>query len=280
MQIKALAALFLSNACAAANSAKYPLFYDTTWAGPVRFADNYNTSSNTTGFTIAEATLVMPHLSIPKKPHKKAKQYTASYWIGLDGYLSSEIVRGLWQAGVIMSVWPNGTTEYTGFHEWIPDDPISISFAKLAISEGDHVHVVLKTTNNGYHGSTSLTNLNTSQTYTHSQDAPTHWRGPTFPAQGASAEWIVEAGTYLNGPQYIFPDWGTASFLNARACNKNGQCVFPGGSKKQGSMTAVLWNDTKTLYTRSCVEKDHVSIEYVEERFIPKRQHEQDEQLE
>lgn len=118
MQIKALAALFLGSACAATNSAKYPSFYDTTWAGPVRFADNYNISSNTTGFTMAEATLVMPHLSIPKKPHEKATQYTASYWIGLDGYLSSEIIRGLWQAGVEMSVWPNGTTEYTGFHEW------------------------------------------------------------------------------------------------------------------------------------------------------------------
>jgi hypothetical protein len=67
---------------------------------------------------MAEATLVMPHLSIPKKPHKEVDEYTASFWIGLDGVLSSDIVRGLWQAGVIMSVWPNGTTQYTGFHEW------------------------------------------------------------------------------------------------------------------------------------------------------------------
>ncbi|KAH6974402.1 concanavalin A-like lectin/glucanase domain-containing protein [Ilyonectria sp. MPI-CAGE-AT-0026] len=270
MQIKAIVAFFLGSAWAATNGAKYPPFYGTGWGGPVRFADNYNISSNTTGFTMVEATLVMPHLSIPKKPHEKTTQYTASYWIGLDGYFSSEIIRGLWQAGVIMSVWPNGTTEYTGFHEWIPDDPISISFADLAISEGDHVHVVMKTTNNGYRGSTSLTNLNTSQTYLHSQDAPTAWRGPTFPSQGASAEWIIEAGTYLNGPQYILPDWGTATFFNARACTKKGKCALPGGNKDQGSMTAVFWNDTKTLYTRSCVEKDRVSIEYIEEHFTPK----------
>ncbi|KAF5008479.1 hypothetical protein FDECE_5238 [Fusarium decemcellulare] len=256
----------LGSACVAAKGAEYPLSYGTAWAGPVRYADKFNISSNSTGFTKAEATLIMPHLSIPKKPHEKVEQYTASYWIGLDGVLSSELIRGLWQAGVIMSVWTNGTTEYRGFHEWIPDDPLDVSPAKLAISEGDHIHVLLETTNNGYHGSTTLTNLNTSQTYTHNQDAPTAWRGPTFPAQGATAEWIIEAGTYLNGPQYVFPDWGTAQFLGARACYKNGECALAGdGTADQGRMTAVMWNDTRTLYTQSCAKGDHVSIEYIEE---------------
>ncbi|KAK2676518.1 Heterokaryon incompatibility [Fusarium oxysporum f. sp. vasinfectum] len=189
MIFKVLAASLFGIACAAKDGSQYPLSYGEAWAGPVRFADNFNLSSNSTGFTMAEATLVMPHLSIPKKPHKEVDEYTASFWIGLDGVLSSDIVRGLWQAGVIMSVWPNGTTKYTGFHEWIPDDPIDVSSSKLAISEGDHIHVVLMTTNNGYHGSTTLTNLNTSRTYTHSQNAANLWRGPTFPAQGATAEW-------------------------------------------------------------------------------------------
>ncbi|PCD43296.1 hypothetical protein AU210_002396 [Fusarium oxysporum f. sp. radicis-cucumerinum] len=265
MIFKVLAASLFGIACAVKDGSQYPLSYGEAWAGPVRFADNFNLSSNSTGFTMAEATLVMPHLSIPKKPHKEVDEYTASFWIGLDGVLSSDIVRGLWQAGVIMSVWPNGTTQYTGFHEWIPDDPIDVSSSKLAISEGDHIHVVLKTTNNGYHGSTTLTNLNTSRTYTHSQNAANLWRGPTFPAQGATAEWIVEAGTYLNTTQYVFPNWGTASFLNARACNEKGKCSLPGnGNKKQGEMTAVFWNDTKTLYTKSYITGDRVSVEYIE----------------
>ena len=119
MNVKVLAALLLCSACAATKDARYPMLYDSGWAGPVRYADKFNISSNSTGFTMVEATLVMPHLSIPKKPHEKAEQYTAAYWIGLDGVLSSPThVRGLWQAGVIMSVWTNGTTEYTGFHEW------------------------------------------------------------------------------------------------------------------------------------------------------------------
>ncbi|KAF5021014.1 hypothetical protein F66182_6945 [Fusarium sp. NRRL 66182] len=261
MKIDNSVLFLLGGVGAATATSQYPLYYDTTWAGPVRFADNFNLSANSTGFTMVEATLVMPHLSIPTEPHTKVEQYTASFWIGLDGFLSSEVIRGLWQAGVIMSVWPNGTTQYTGFHEWIPNDPIDVDPSELGISEGHHIHVILKTTNNGYHGSTTLTNLNTSQTYTHSQDATEKWRGPTWPAQGATAEWIIEAGTYLNGPQYVFPDWGNASFLDARACYQNGECSLPGdGGKDQGRITAVLWNDTKTLYTRSHSKGDHVLI--------------------
>ncbi|KAI1017039.1 hypothetical protein LB504_007194 [Fusarium proliferatum] len=267
MKIKLLATSLCGISSAAKDGRQYPLSYGEAWAGPVRFADNFNLSSNSTGFTMAEATLVMPHLSIPHKPHKKVDEYTASFWIGLDGVLSSNIVRGLWQAGVIMSVWPNGTAKYTGFHEWIPDSPIDVSPSKLAISEGDHIYVILKTTNNGYHGSTTLTNINTSQTYTHSQNAANLWHGPTFPSQGATAEWIVEAGTYLNTTQYVFPNWGTASFLNARACNEKGNCSLPGdGNKHQGQITAVLWNDTKTLYTQSCIKGDHVSVKYIEKQ--------------
>ncbi|KAF4963158.1 hypothetical protein FZEAL_10952 [Fusarium zealandicum] len=253
MKTQALAASLFGVAYAANDGSQYPLSYGTAWAGPVRYADNFNLSGNSTGFTMAEATLVMPHLEIPKKPREEVNQYTASYWIGLDGVLSSDVIRGLWQAGVIMSLWPNGTTQYTGFHEWIPHDPIHISTSQLAISEGDHIQVVLKTNNNGYRGSTTLTNLNTSKTYTHSQDAATSRRGPAFPAQGATAEWIIEAGTYLNGPR------------------DKGKCSLPGdGNEDQGQITAVLWNDTKTIYTRSSTKGDRVSIEYVEEHFSPK----------
>ncbi|KAM5346241.1 hypothetical protein ACJ41O_009246 [Fusarium nematophilum] len=258
MRLEPLTALLLSSTCAASKTPQYPFLYNEAWAGPARIADKFNTSSNSTGFTMVEATLIMPHLSIPKKPREKVDQYTTSYWIGLDGVLptgENEIVRGLWQAGVIMSVWTNGATEYAGFHEWIPDDPINVPPAKLALSEGDHLHVLLETSDNGYYGSTTLTNLNTGQVYKHSQKAATGWRGrPVWPSQGGTAEWIVEAGTHLNGPQFILPDWGTALFLDARACYDDGECATPGdGKPDQGIMG------------------DCVSIEYIEERFSPKK---------
>lgn len=100
------------------------IFYDETWAGPVRLAPNVASISPTSlGFTTVEATLVMPCLSIPENPSQLVDQYRASFWIGLDGFLPStetpaSTVRGLWQAGVFMSIWENGTTSYTGFHEW------------------------------------------------------------------------------------------------------------------------------------------------------------------
>lgn len=100
------------------------IFYDETWAGPVRIAANKASVSPTSlGFTMVEATLVMPCLAVPQNPSQLVDQYTASFWIGLDGFLPSaetpaSPIRGLWQAGVFMSIWENGTTSYTGFHEW------------------------------------------------------------------------------------------------------------------------------------------------------------------
>lgn len=211
----------------------------------------------------------MPRLSLPQNPRERVDQYTAFFWIGLDGFVPSTDgqVRGLWQAGVTMSLWDNGTTEYSGLYEWVPDEPISLSQLQLAIVEGDHIHVEVNTTDAGYHGTTTFTNLNTSQTFSHSQDAAKLWRGPTFPASGASAEWIVEAGTYLNYTQVIFPDWGNASILDARACYLSGECVKPGDldtGDDNTRMTVVLWNDTQTVYTESSVDEDRVWIAYVE----------------
>lgn len=113
------------------------VFYDETWAGPVRLAvaetmspsTNGSSSDATTwiGFNTVEATLVMPRLAVPKHPSQRVDRYTAAFWIGLDGFVMSgeeeqgvvpSTVRGLWQAGVFMSIWDNGTSDYTGFYEW------------------------------------------------------------------------------------------------------------------------------------------------------------------
>lgn len=101
-----------------AEGSPYLPFYDITWAGPVQLAENFNTWSYSSGFSLVEATLVMPHLALPAKPRQQVDEYTASIWIGLDGFVSPETARGLWQAGVIMSIWDNGTTEFSGFYEW------------------------------------------------------------------------------------------------------------------------------------------------------------------
>ncbi|KAK6196740.1 hypothetical protein LQW54_011249 [Pestalotiopsis sp. IQ-011] len=254
----------LGLAAFAAGAASQSVSYDTTWAGPVRLAERFNGSAG--GFDRVEATLVMPELSIPANPHQEVDEYTASFWIGLGGFVSTNPVAGLWQAGAVMSIWQNGSTDFTGFYEWVPNDPIQLNSTELSISAGDHLEVVLTTTNNGMVGSLSMTNLNTSQQFSYSQDAPVTWRGPAWPATGASAEWIVEAGTYLNGPQYVFPDWHNATILGAKACSDS-SCFasVSADNSSLNAMTAVYRNDTQTLYTKSYVEDDVVTIEYVED---------------
>lgn len=111
-----LMVLALSSLCAAQN-----IVYDETWAGPVQLAESDPSSNATSGFNLVEATLVMPPLKIPQNPPQQVDQFTAASWIGLDGFLLSDAVpgvRGLWQAGVFMSIFANGTTQYTGFYEW------------------------------------------------------------------------------------------------------------------------------------------------------------------
>ncbi|KAJ4397777.1 hypothetical protein N0V93_002014 [Gnomoniopsis smithogilvyi] len=249
------------------------IFYDTTWAGPVQLANSSLSpnASGPSGFNLAEATLIIPTLSLPSNPHEQVDLYTASFWVGLDGFLLSDSipgVRGLWQAGIFGSLSVNGTVSYTGFYEWVPEDPVSIPTSQLALAAGDHLYVRLNTSNGGLQGSVTLTNLNTSQTFAYSQDAPVSWRGPTWPAPGTSAEWIVEAGTYLNTTRYVWPDWGNATFVDARACwNTTGDCVVPGQPGGEERMTAVWWNDTGILYSRSGANDGTVWLAYVEEEF-------------
>ncbi|EKD14840.1 aspergillopepsin-2 [Drepanopeziza brunnea f. sp. 'multigermtubi' MB_m1] len=262
-----LTAVSLGSACTA-QSTPYVPFYSSEWGGPVQLAENFNSSSNTSAFNLVEATLVMPHLSIPQNPRARVDRYTVASWIGLDGFPRSDGggPRGLWQAGVFMSIWENGTTEYSGFYEWVPSDPVFLTASQLAICEGDHIRVMINTTDAGYCGTTTLTNLNTSQTFAYSQAAPTAWRGPTFPAPGSSAEWIMEAAAYLNTTKFVLPDWGNASMLDARACYVSGDCVVPGDIDKPEDtrMAVVLWNETQTVNTQSTVDGSSVSIAYVE----------------
>lgn len=71
----------------------------------------------------------------------------------------------------------------------VPEDPLDVPTSQLALSEGDHLHVLVSTSNGTYHGNITMTNLNTSAVYSYEQDAPVSWRGPTWPSPGSSAEW-------------------------------------------------------------------------------------------
>lgn len=82
---------------------------------------------------------------------------------------------------------------------------------------------------------------------------------------------IIEAGTYLNSTRHIFPDWGNATMLNAKACygDNDSACIMAGASDENDlRMTAMRLNETGMLYTRSYVKADRVWVAYVEEPFV------------
>lgn len=81
---------------------------------------------------------------------------------------------------------------------------------------------------------------------------------------------IIEAGTYLNSTRHIFPDWGNATILDAKACYESADklCVVPGGVDEADlRVTAMRLNETGLLYTRTYVDEDRVWVAYVEEPF-------------
>lgn len=109
----------------------------------------------------------------------------------------------------------------------------------------------------------TLNNLNTTKTISHTQSAPTSWRAPDFLAPGGSAEWIVETGTYTNYTRQVFPDFGEARFVGARAFRQDGSVVLPGD---EGGLQMFENFGEDTLYTKSEVQGTEVTVKYVEEK--------------
>lgn len=256
LQLHSTAFLLLSTAVAASSN---PSFYSDTWAGPAQVQQNASSP-----FSSIEATLVMPRMELPKEPHQVVNQYTFSYWIGLDGY-KSPAGSGLWQAGVIGHIFTNGTREYVPFWEWVPDPEYFVPLNDFEIVEGDHVHIVLNISTNGTLATATLNNLNTTKMISNTRSAPTGWRRPDYTVPGASAEWIVESGTYQNYTKTVLPDFGTAVFFDAKAYKQDRTKVLPGDVSGL-QMFENFWADTEMLYSRCYVEGEVVRAKYVEEK--------------
>lgn len=145
----------------------------------------------------------------------------------------------------------------------IPEDPIHISPTELTINTGDHISMSVSTTNDGLNGTVTLTNENTTQAFSLERTSPVTWRGPTWFTPGYSAEWIAEAGTYLNSTRVVLPDWGNATFLAAQACTTDGVCVGPMG--ETSTVAQIVEEDVSILYTKTVLGEDFVTVQYVEE---------------
>lgn len=79
--------------------------YNENWAGAVLTGEKVTAASGS--FPVLKA-------AVPTKKETGEKEYTASAWVGLDGYNCN----GLWQAGVDSIVEASGETSFYAWYEW------------------------------------------------------------------------------------------------------------------------------------------------------------------
>jgi hypothetical protein len=79
--------------------------YNKNWAGAVLTGEGVTAASGS--FPVIKAT-------VPTEKEAGEKEYTASAWVGLDGYNCN----GLWQAGVDSIVESSGETSFYAWYEW------------------------------------------------------------------------------------------------------------------------------------------------------------------
>lgn len=79
--------------------------YNENWAGAVLTGESVTAASGS--FPVLKA-------AVPTEKEAGEKEYTASAWVGLDGYNCN----GLWQAGVDSIVESSGETSFYAWYEW------------------------------------------------------------------------------------------------------------------------------------------------------------------
>lgn len=131
-------AAFLAATAAAADT-QYPVFSGTGWAGPAIARPNATDAAN---FTSTSATLIVPDLKVPQHPHEVVDQYSAAFWLGLDGFPTgyTPLQSGLWQVGILGNVSTDGTTEWMGFYEWYISSLFATFIAPRQLQGSSSIH--------------------------------------------------------------------------------------------------------------------------------------------
>lgn len=89
-----------------ANLHSSPEEYDENWAGAVVTGE---------GITEASGSFKVLTAKVPTSQEAGESEYTASAWVGMDGYNGCA---GLWQAGVDSIIESSGETSFYAWYEW------------------------------------------------------------------------------------------------------------------------------------------------------------------
>ncbi|KAG8156413.1 hypothetical protein KVR01_013754 [Diaporthe batatas] len=207
--------------------------YNVNWAGALLTGKNV---------TAASGSFPVPKAAVPTEKEAGLKEYTASAWVGLDGYNC----KGLWQAGVDSIVESSGETSFYAWYEWLPADTQVVDLGE--ISAGDVINVEL-TAASTTEASVVLENKTSGKKFTKtvtSSDA----------LCGTAAEWILEDVTFQD-PDTGLANFGSVTFSDTKAT--------VGGSNTSSISDAIIMDirDTNnTVLTSSKVSGSDVVVTY------------------
>ncbi|KAF8217112.1 peptidase A4 family-domain-containing protein [Mycena galopus ATCC 62051] len=221
------------NSAIAGNASKFNVDYSSNWAGAA-----WESPEGT--YTSVTGTFVVP---TPQAPSGGGSgMYSASAWVGIDGDTCGSAIL---QTGIDFTI-DNGAVSFDSWYEYFPD--AAHDFEDFAISAGDTI-TLTATASSDTAGTVTIENISTGKTVTQALTS-------TAQLCGENAEWIVE--DYEEGGSLVpFANFGTVTFMGARATTSDGSTVGPDGAAlidiQQGS----------TVLTSVSATSDSVTVSYV-----------------
>jgi hypothetical protein len=170
-----------------------PATRNPSWSGEAAWASENGTAS----FDDVTGAWVQPAVAPSSSP-----QY-ADTWVGVDGYDGK-----LLQAGTSAEALDGGTSYVPWFVAW-NGAPSGMTVIDEPVAPGDHMHVAIE---RHATGTWSVDLVDGTAGWTWSTSV-------TYPATGATAEWIEEApGTWSTPTRdQVLADYGSVSFTTVRA---------------------------------------------------------------
>ncbi|ESZ98638.1 hypothetical protein SBOR_0978 [Sclerotinia borealis F-4128] len=208
--------------------------YNVSWAGAVLTGAAY---------TGVSASFPIPKPAVGTTGETSASDFTASTWIGIDGYNCNN----LWQAGVDSTIEKStGAVSYYAWYEWYPADTQVIDLGTLTAEDVISVNL---TTTSFNKGTIVMENKSTGTSFTKIVSS-------TNTLCGVSAEWIME-DLSIDSSSIGLANYGSVVFSDAVATTAS-KTVTPSGSEILDIETS-----SNAILTKTSVTDNSVTIAYV-----------------
>jgi hypothetical protein len=224
------------------------------WSGYAVNTSEANLAQGDT-FALIYGVWMVPSVGVPPGPQPpdplspSSNDWYSATWVGIDGYGNGIVLQAGTEQdvqiaggavtvnnGVATTVGGSISTNYYAWYEWFPSG--EYEFQNIPIGPGQTVLVAVELTLPS-EGTVFFANLSTQQNTSLPVAAPT-----SPPAQGWSAEWIMEAPGAGGFPSRL-SDYTFMSMWWAYARSAQGTIVYPGSGNKI-TLTNALNLETST----------------------------------